>query len=66
MTDKWYPVIRSMPSKVIEADSMIFLHMPHTSFIKIRRHSLVIECLNVYIPLLIYTSACLHLEIYKM
>lgn len=50
MTNKWYPVIRSMPSKVTEADSMIFLHVPHASFIKIRRHGFVIECLNVYIP----------------
>lgn len=41
MTDKLYLAIRSVLSKVTEADTLIFLHVPQTSFIKIRRHGFV-------------------------
>ena len=67
MADKWYPAIISMPYKVTEADTLIFLYVPHTSFIKIRRHGFVIKCLSVGILLLICCTTSAHIpEIYQM
>lgn len=57
MTDKLYPAIRHMSGKVAEADTLIFLHVLHISFINVRRHGLITKCLNIYILLLMDTNS---------